>query len=91
MRYQITGIYKIKGVGNVVMGFLLEGTIKNNQKVSFLIKNTKTIRCSGITKFYRCEETNNINTIGKSSCIVIKDLFSDNKPDIGDIMIPFDK
>lgn len=40
MRMPISGIYKIKGVGDVVTGRVEQGTLKVNEDVAFLPTHT---------------------------------------------------
>merc|ERR1711971_834747 len=47
MRLPISGIYKIKGVGDVLAGRVEQGTVKPGEEVVFLPTHTSSNACTG--------------------------------------------
>merc|ERR1712096_537991 len=47
MRMPISGIYKIKGVGDVLAGRVEQGLVKKNEEVVFLPTHTASNTCQG--------------------------------------------
>merc|ERR1712146_456101 len=47
MRLPVSGIYKIKGVGDVVAGRVEQGTVKPGEEVCFLPTHTASNPCGG--------------------------------------------
>merc|ERR1719456_1677208 len=53
MRMPISGIYKIKGVGDVLAGRVEQGIVKPNEEVVFMPTHTSSNPCTG--KVFTCE------------------------------------
>ena len=47
MRLPISGIYKIKGVGDVLAGRVEQGTVKPGDEVIFMPTHTTANKCEG--------------------------------------------
>jgi len=88
MRLPISGVYKIKGTGDVLTGRVEQGMVKPGQEVVFIPTHTKANECSG--KVFTVEmhhkqmaEAGPGSNIGMN----IKGLNKGNMPRVGDIMI----
>merc|ERR1712157_563235 len=88
MRMPISGIYKIKGVGDVLAGRVEQGVVKPGAEVLFLPTHTKGVPCTG--KVFTVEmhhksvpEANPGDNVGMN----MKGLTSTNMPHSGDVMI----
>lgn len=88
MRTPISGIYKIKGIGDVLTGRVEQGTVKPTDEVVFLPTHTTTLPCQG--KIFSVEmHHKNIDagTAGDNCGFNVKGLVKENMPRVGDIMI----
>lgn len=88
MRTPISGIYKIKGIGDVLTGRVEQGTVKPSDEVVFLPTHTSTMPCQG--KIFSIEmHHKNVEsaTAGDNCGFNIKGLVKENMPRVGDIMI----
>jgi len=88
LRLPISGIYKIKGVGDVLAGRVEQGVVKPGAEVVFLPTHTKGVPCTG--KVFTVEmhhksvpEANPGDNVGMN----MKGLSSSNMPHSGDVMI----
>merc|ERR1712080_67377 len=54
MRMPISGIYKIKGVGDVLAGRVEQGQVKPGEEVVFLPTHTASNPCTGKSSQWRC-------------------------------------
>jgi len=88
MRMPVSGIYKIKGVGDVIAGRVEQGTVKPGEEVVFLPTHTTSTPCTG--KIFtvemhhkRIEEAMPGDNVG----INVKGLDKTNMPRTGDVMI----
>merc|ERR1711963_1043198 len=88
MRMPISGIYKIKGVGDVLAGRVEQGVVKPGAEVLFLPTHTKGVPCTG--KVFTVEmhhksvpEANPGDNVGMN----MKGLSATNMPHSGDVMI----
>jgi len=88
LRLPISGIYKIKGVGDVLAGRVEQGVVKPGAEVLFLPTHTKGVPCTG--KVFTVEmhhksvpEANPGDNVGMN----MKGLTSTNMPHSGDVMI----
>lgn len=88
MRMPISGIYKIKGVGDVLAGRVEQGTVKKNEEVVFLPTHTASNTCQG--KVFSIEmhhkQADNADP-GDNVGLNIKGLDKMNMPRGGDVMI----
>merc|ERR1712178_305882 len=88
MRLPISGIYKIKGVGDVLAGRVEQGIVKPNEEVIFLPTHTQANPCIGKVftvemHHKRCDEAQPGDNIGMN----VKNLKKENMPRVGDVMI----
>ena len=83
-----SGIYKIKGVGDVLAGRVEQGVVKPGEEVVFLPTHTKGTPCEGKVftvemHHKRVDEANPGDNVGLN----IKGLHKQNMPRAGDVMI----
>merc|ERR1712199_23480 len=88
MRMPISGIYKIKGVGDVLAGRVEQGIVKPNEEVVFLPTHTASNPCVGKVftvemHHQRAEQAKPGDNVGLN----IKGLDKQNMPRSGDVMI----
>merc|ERR1719217_1409347 len=88
MRLPISGIYKIKGVGDVLAGRIEQGIVKPNEDVIFLPTHTAANACAGkvftIEMHHKREEK---GLPGDNVGLNIKGLDKGNMPRVGDVMV----
>lgn len=88
MRVPISGLYKIKGVGDVVAGRVEQGTVEKNKDVVFLPTHTTGTPCAGrvfsIEMHHKQVEQ---GTPGDNIGMNIKGLDKSNPPHAGDVMV----
>lgn len=67
LKILVTGVYKIRGVGDVVTGYVLQGTVSNGDRVKF-ISDTNMTHCMGtimcLDQFYKKTKASAGETIG---------------------------
>jgi len=88
LRLPVSGIYQIKGAGDVLTGRVEQGTVKPGEEVIFLPTNTPSASCDGKVfslemhhkKVLQAEAGDNVG-------MNIKGLRKENMPHVGDIMI----
>merc|ERR1711990_419898 len=88
MRLPISGIYKIKGVGDVLAGRAEQGIVKPNEEVIFLPAHTAANACAG--KVFQIEMHHKAVPEAKPGDNVgmnVKNLDKQNMPRGGDVMI----
>merc|ERR1712119_273432 len=88
MRLPVSGIYKIKGVGDVLAGRVEQGIVKPNEEVVFMPTNTPANPCGG--KVFTIEMHHTRHELAKPGDNVglnIKGLDKQNMPRVGDVMI----
>jgi len=88
MRLPISGIYKIKGVGDVLAGRVEQGIVKPNEEVNFLPTHTVSNPCTG--KVFSIEMHHKVFPEAKPGDNVgmnVKNLDKQNMPRSGDVMI----
>jgi len=88
MRLPISGIYKIKGVGDVLAGRVEQGIVKPNEEVVFLPTHTTANPCNG--KVFQIEMHHKAVPQAKPGDNVgmnVKGLDKQNMPHGGDVMI----
>jgi len=87
-RCPISGVYNIKGVGDVLTGRCESGTFKNGDEVMFLPTHTKTTPCVG--KIFSMEAHHKRKELcepGDNLGFNVKNLNKDNMPQAGDVMV----
>jgi len=88
MRLPVSGIYKIKGVGDVLAGRVEQGIVKPNEEVVFMPTHTTANACAG--KVFTIEMHHTRHETAKPGDNVglnIKGLDKQNMPRVGDVMI----
>jgi len=88
MRTPISGVYKIKGVGDVLTGRVEQGSVKPGDEVVFLPTHTPSTSCTG--KVFTVEmhhKSVERALAGDNVGLNIKGLNKDNMPRVGDVMI----
>ena len=88
MRVPISGIYKIKGVGDVLAGRVEQGVVKPNEEVIFLPTHTLANPCTG--KVFSVEmhhKRADLANPGDNVGLNIKGLDKQNFPHSGDVMV----
>jgi elongation factor 1-alpha len=88
MRMPVSGIYKIKGVGDVLAGRVEQGVVKPGEEVVFLPTHTPSNACNG--KVFTVEmhhKRADSAGPGDNVGLNIKGLVKDNMPHAGDVMI----
>jgi len=88
MRMPVSGIYKIKGVGDVIAGRVEQGLVKPNEEVIYMPTHTPANNCGG--KVFTIEMHHTRHEVAKPGDNVglnIKGLDKQNMPRVGDVMI----
>merc|ERR1711981_111797 len=88
MRLPISGVYKIKGVGDVLAGRVEQGVVKPGEEVVFLPTHTASNPCTG--KVFTVEmhhQRVDFANPGDNVGLNIKGLDKNNMPRGGDVMI----
>jgi elongation factor 1-alpha len=88
MRMPVSGVYKIKGVGDVITGRVEQGSVKPNTEVVFVPTNTASSACTG--KVFTVEMHHKSVPDAKAGDNVglnVKGLDKQNMPRVGDVMI----
>merc|ERR1719231_986731 len=91
MRVPLSGVYKIKGVGDVLTGRVEQGKVSPGDSCLFLPTHSKSTSCSG--KVFTVEmHHKNVDAAfqGDNVGMNIKGLPKDNMPRVGDVMIKDD-
>ncbi|CAE8627871.1 unnamed protein product [Polarella glacialis] len=88
LRLPISGVFKIKGVGDVLTGRVEQGVVKLGEEVAFLPTHTASNPCTGkvfsVEMHHQREEQGNP---GDNIGVNVKGLDKSNMPRIGDVMI----
>lgn len=88
MRTPISGVYKIKGTGDVLTGRVEQGTVRPGDEVKFLPTHTAANPCTG--KIFTVEmhhKSLESAGAGKNVGMNVKGLNKNNMPRTGDIMV----
>jgi elongation factor 1-alpha len=88
MRTPISGVYKIKGAGDVLTGRVEQGVVKPGDEVVFLPTHTASLPCTG--KIFSVEMHHKSQpqaNAGDNVGLNIKGLVKENMARVGDIMI----
>jgi len=88
MRLPISGIYKIKGVGDVLAGRVEQGVVEPNKDVMFLPTHTSGVPCEGKVftvemHHKRVDKAEPGDNVGMN----VKGLDKNNMPHTGDVMV----
>merc|ERR1712021_317926 len=87
MRMPVSGVYKIKGVGDVITGRVEQGAVKPGQEVKFVPTHTASTACPG--KIFTVEMHHKRIEAGMSGDNIgmnVKALNKENMPRVGDVM-----
>merc|ERR1719301_392003 len=88
MRMPISGIYKIKGVGDVLAGRVEQGVVKPGEEVLFMPTHTSSNPCGGKVFTVEMHHTRHeCANPGDNVGLNIKGLDKNNMPRSGDVMI----
>jgi elongation factor 1-alpha len=88
MRMPVSGIYKIKGVGDVLAGRVEQGIVKPGEEVVFLPTNTPSNYCGGKVFTVEMHHKRHDQAFpGDNVGLNIKGLIKENMPHAGDVMI----
>merc|ERR1712087_365306 len=88
MRMPVSGIYKIKGVGDVIAGRVEQGIIKPNEEVIYMPTHTPANSCGGKVFTIEMHHTRHEQAKpGDNVGLNIKGLDKINMPRVGDVMI----
>jgi elongation factor 1-alpha len=88
MRMPVSGVYKIKGVGDVITGRVEQGAVKPGQEVKFVPTDTANLACNG--KVFTVEmhhTTHQQACAGDNVGLNVKGLAKENMPRVGDVMV----
>jgi len=88
MRMPVNGVYKIKGVGDVITGRVEQGKVSPGDETIFIPTNTTSKSCSG--KVFTVEMHHKsvpAAGAGDNVGLNVKGLSKENMPRVGDIMI----
>jgi elongation factor 1-alpha len=88
MRMPVSGLYKIKGVGDVITGRIEQGIVKPKDEVCFLPTHTASNACQGTVfsiemHHTKIEEAKPGDNVGLN----MKGLLKTNMPHTGDVMV----
>ena len=88
MRMPVSGIYKIKGVGDVIAGRIEQGLVKPNEEVIYMPTHTPANACGGKVFTIEMHHTRHEQAKpGDNVGLNIKGLDKNNMPRVGDVMI----
>jgi elongation factor 1-alpha len=88
MRMPVSGIYKIKGVGDVITGRVEQGQVKPGDEVAFIPTHTAANSCLG--KVFTVEMHHKsvpFAGTGDNVGLNVKNLEKTNMPKVGDVMV----
>jgi len=91
LRMPVSGIYKIKGVGDVITGRVEAGTVNKDDVMVFLPTHTASKPCTG--KIFSVEMHHKVVPSaqpGDNVGLNVKGLSKENMPRVGDVMIKSD-
>lgn len=88
MRMPVSGIYKIKGVGDVLTGRVEQGIVKPNEEVVFMPTHAPSTPCTGKVFTVEMHHSRIDQALpGDNVGVNIKGLVKENMPRNGDVMI----
>jgi elongation factor 1-alpha len=88
MRMPVSGVYKIKGVGDVITGRIEQGLVKPGDETIFLPTHTSSTACKG--KIFTVEmhhKSQEMACTGDNVGLNVKGLVKGNMPKVGDVMV----
>jgi len=88
MRTPLSGIYKIKGIGDVLTGRVEQGTVRPSEEVIFLPTHTASTPCDGKIFTVEMHHKSVPQAVSGDNCgFNIKGLKKENMPRVGDVMV----
>jgi len=88
MRMPVSGVYKIKGVGDVITGRVEQGKVCPGDEVKFLPTNTSSKACTGKVFTVEMHHKNQPSAgCGDNVGLNVKGLSKENMPRVGDCMV----
>jgi len=88
MRMPVSGIYKIKGVGDVIAGRIEQGIVRPETEVIFMPTHTDANKCGGKVFTIEMHHTrHDLANPGDNVGLNVKGLDKGNMPRVGDVMI----
>jgi elongation factor 1-alpha len=91
VRVPVSGVYKIKGVGDVITGRVEQGLVTKDMEVTFIPTDTPSKGCKG--KVFAVEMHHKVipaANAGDNVGLNVKNLSKENMPRVGDCMIKKD-
>jgi len=87
-RMPVSGVYKIKGVGDVITGRVEQGQVKPGTEVKFVPTDTPNLSCCGKVFTVEMHHTTHESAhAGDNVGLNVKGLAKENMPRVGDVMI----
>jgi elongation factor 1-alpha len=84
----VSGVYKIKGVGDVITGRVEQGAVKPGTEVKFVPTDTANLSCTGKVFTVEMHHTNHAQALaGDNVGLNVKGLSKENMPRVGDVMV----
>jgi len=88
LRMPVSGVYKIKGVGDVITGRVEQGVVVPGNEVKFLPTNTTSKSCQGKIFTVEMHHKNQPQaSAGDNVGLNVKGLSKENMPRVGDCMV----
>jgi elongation factor 1-alpha len=88
LRMPVSGVYKIKGVGDVITGRVEQGKVEIGKEMIFLPTHTSSKACTGtIFTIEMHHKTHAAALPGDNVGLNVKKLTKENMPRVGDVMI----
>jgi len=88
MRMPVSGVYKIKGVGDVITGRIEQGKVMPGDETMFLPTNTPSKACTGKVFTVEMHHKNQPQALaGDNVGLNVKGLDKVNMPRVGDVMV----
>jgi len=90
-RMPVSGVYKIKGVGDVITGRIEQGIVSPGTEVKFVPTDTANLKCRGKVFTVEMHHTTHEKAhAGDNVGLNIKGLAKENMPRVGDVMVKQD-
>jgi elongation factor 1-alpha len=87
-RMPVSGVYKIKGVGDVITGRVEQGAVKPGTEVKFVPTDTPNLACTGKVFTVEMHHTTHEQALaGDNVGLNVKNLSKENMPRVGDVMV----
>merc|ERR1712127_826401 len=87
-RMPVSGVYKIKGVGDVITGRVEQGAVRPGTEVKFVPTDTANLACTGKVFTVEMHHTTHEQALaGDNVGLNVKGLAKENMPRVGDVMV----